>query len=138
MSARATDPVRLPARGSGYTTTNHRAITGVGAEVDPDILDGYAKAAQEQNTERDRQRRELVGKQAANTLGNANTLHALLKATSGIDSATRNRARRVVHDLQRIARELDIDGTGGPCKVPERLPRPAHGFQTACTGFRAI
>ncbi len=124
MSARASHTVRLPARGSGYTTATHRAITGVGAEVDPGILDGYAKAAQEQNTHRDRQRRELVGKQAANTLGNANTLHTLLKATHGIDPATRNRARRVVHDLQRIAQELDIDGTGGHAKSPSDFPDP--------------
>ncbi len=119
MSARAAHPVRLPARGSGYTTATHRAITGVGAEVDPDILDGYAKTAHEQSAERDHQRRELVSKQAANTLGNANTLQALLKATHSIDPATRNRARRVVHDLQRISQELDIDGTRGPCKGSE-------------------
>jgi hypothetical protein len=121
MNARTTDPVRLPARGSGYTSANHRAIHGVGREVDPDVLDAYAKTARERAAERNRQRLELVRRETLRMIGSANTLHALLKATHGIDPATRNRARRAVHDLQQIAKELDTDGKedGGPCKVSE-------------------
>jgi hypothetical protein len=104
---RRVESVRLPARVGGYTGARHRAISGVGREVDPEWHDAFAADARERDDARDVQRRETIQRHAARLVGEANALAALLKAMKGVDPATRSRARRAAHDLSMVTKELE-------------------------------
>lgn len=102
------EPVRLPARTGGYTTSRRHAIDGVAGEVDTATLDRYAGQAA---AERDRSRQDAATTIAADVTrlnGEIAALRArMAEAPPGvITAAARNRGRRIAHDLDTLAKEM--------------------------------
>jgi len=103
------DPVRLPARGGGYTTTRYRAVSDVGDEVDEATLDEFGADAHD----RDVRRRQA---EAAPIVAAVDAAIAAMAPVTGLLASTRkqgvvtrdarHRARRVAHDLAELRDEL--------------------------------
>jgi hypothetical protein len=102
------ESVRLPARGSGYTSANHRAIPSVGREVDPEWHDAFsADAEAKRNAQRAAMSDRVVNKLAA--IGtDVESLRSILATNIGTPPA-RNRARRIANDLKLLSQEVSSE-----------------------------
>lgn len=108
------EPVRLPARGGGYTTARDRAVDGVAGEVDDALLDVFGADAHERDEQRRCAERAPIAAAVDGVLTAMVPVTDLLASTSTPGVVTkdmRRRARRVAHDLHELRRDLEAPTT---------------------------
>lgn len=101
-------PVRLPARGGGYTTSRSRAVDGVAGEVDETTLAVFADDAREQDQQRRHEQAEPIVAEVERIAAATDSLREqIANAQPGLIShEAKRRAHRIARDLSALASEL--------------------------------